>query len=316
MRLSGLRAALKEELARAAPNAPNTPRHLVALIELGKLEASARQCLLAGYAPGADKHAETPAKSPPLRAHSLFLAPEFAELVPYGPMLITHTEGADALLDALGDYDSSTVSAWIVSVLPVAELARYLSNFTRARPPIKSMKSVNDDRYILRFYDSKILPRLRELTHPTWWPTLFKPITQWWTPLATPQAERWQRITGEGKQPEPELFQGPRWLFLTEEVWEALEGDPLPYKLTDVLQQQAPDLFESDCYGVRVAQVETLLAEAREQGLQSEDDFLIYIWCVMAQPTIRQDARWRETVQRAAEAKTPLNLPEHWNKVA
>jgi hypothetical protein len=284
--LFGLRDELKQKLESAGPDKPH---HLSALVELGGLDEGVRQTFLDGHSPGA-------------RSHTLFLDKDFDELVPYGPVLISHEDGPQALLDDLKKYDGDTVSAWIISALPAAELADYLSNFVHAR-------QTKQDRYVLRYYAPEILPRLHKMANRRWWQTLFEPVVCWWYPFATEQEQYWRAFTGEGKQPDAEFFHLRRWLTLTEELWEALESDPLPYKLTDTLQQRAPDLFESDCYGVRVAQVEALLAEAREQGLKTETDYLTYIWCTLAQPTIRRDVRWNEAIRRAASGIAALTPP-------
>jgi hypothetical protein len=284
LNLFGLRDALKRELEAIGPD---QPRHLLALVELGGLDEGVRQTFLDGHSSGA-------------RSHTLFYDEEFAELVPYGPSIISHEDGPQALLDDLKKYDGDTVSAWIISALPAAELARYLGNFTLARQTAK-------DRHVLRYYAPEVLPRLREIANRRWWQTLFKPVVQWWYPFATTQTQNWRVIKGEGKQPEAKFFHLRRWLTLTEELWEALVSDPLPYKLTDTLQQQAPELFESDCYGVRVAQVGELLNEARQNGLTDQTDYLTYVWYALADRTLVQGTRWRNAVCRAAAGEAPLN---------
>jgi hypothetical protein len=282
----GLRDALKRELDAASPEAPH---YLVALVELGGLDEDVRQTFLTGHSPGA-------------HTHTLFFDEKLGGLAPWGPMLISHENGAQALLDDLGDYDGGTVSAWIISILPPAELARYLGNFTIARHRLAV-----DNQYAVRFYAPETLPTLHKLANRRWLQRLFEPIVRWWYPVATTQSENWSNFPGESKQPEAKYFHLRRWLPMDEDLWDALESDPLPYRLTDTLQETSPTLFKSDCYGVRVAQVETLLAEARQHGLQTDTDLMTYVWYLLARPTLPQDPYWHDALQRAVRDKTPLS---------
>jgi hypothetical protein len=281
---TSLYASLRQNLAGYTDT-----RTLVALIELGKLDDALRQRFLDGH-------------SPRSRVVPLIQKKDYAEIAPYGPALHFHQDGATALLDEIGIYDSDTVSAWIVSVLPPDELARHLGHFLFAWP-----KKNHNLEYIVRYYMPATLPTLHKLAAKHWIRGLFEPVFNWWYPVISTTSAYWTYIEGEGKAPNPILVDATRHLPLTEEIWEALESDPLPYKITNILQEQNPKLFKADCYGVRVAQVEELLAQAREQGLRDESDCLTYIWFIMAQPGIAQYPRWNDAVARAARGEAALS---------
>jgi hypothetical protein len=268
-------------------------RHLSALIELGNLRDNLRESLVDRKLSG-------------LLAYSLFgTHPELAEAVPYGPMLFTHEDGPQALLDKLGSYNGNIISAWIVSVLPAGGLANYLSNCIVTRNP--SRADSPPKRHLIRYYAPEVFPTLYKLADPVWLERLLEPVVSWSHPIPGLSGEQWRYYRGAATQPAAQSFYTRNPLPMTGELWQALENDPLPYKITNVLQAQAPGLFGSDCYGVRVAHVEMLLEEAREQGLQEEPDFLTYTWCVLAQPVIRQEKRWRDAVCRSAKGEAALS---------
>jgi hypothetical protein len=264
------------------------PCTLVALIELGKLDDALRQRFLDGH-------------SPRSRVVPMIQKAEFAEIAPYGPVLHFHQDGPQALLDEMGGYDSDTVSAWIVSVLPPEELAKHLGHFLFAWP----QKNHNLE-YIVRYYEPATLPTLHKLAAKHWVRGLFEPVFNWWYPVVTATGAYWTYIEGEGKAPNPILVDATRHLPLTEEIWEALESDVLPYKITNVLQEQMPGLFKADCYGVRVAQVEEQIVAGREKGLRDDNDLLMYVWHLLEQPNIHTDPRWNEAVARAARSEAAL----------
>jgi hypothetical protein len=279
-----LRATLEQELAGAKAGEPQ--RHLAVLVELGKLDDPVRQTFIHAHSPGAS-------------AHSFFSKKEFAELIPYGPVLIAHLDSVQGLFKDLGAYDGATISAWIVSVLPAEELALHLGNFLFAQ-------QTEEDRCILRYYTPRILPTVRKLANPDWVRELFKPIVHWWLPVATTESETWSAFAGDGEIPDAKLAHR-HWLKLDEALWEALESDPLPYKLVNTLRAVDSALFKTNCYGVQVAQVETLIAAAHEQGLQDEDDLLTYAWTLLERPDITHEPRWQAAIARAGRGEAPLS---------
>ncbi|MDR1349863.1 MAG: DUF4123 domain-containing protein [Zoogloeaceae bacterium] len=275
-----------DELITNLDAASAVPRHLAALVEIGRLRGEASADFTARQG---------------LQTHPVLRHPKHKALAPHGPMLVTHTGGARALTEELSDCNSDTVSAWIIGTLPAGRMAEYLSNFTVAR-------ASHVDSYLLRFYAPEILPTLHELAPRNWVHLLMKPVVRWCYPQASPQGEGWQSFAGGGEVPGEEYFHGLRYLRLADspELMTALAGDPQPYRLVNALQNEAPELFDSDCYGVRLAQVEDLLAEARGHGLQREEDLLACVWCLLAEPAIRQEQAWQQALLCCARDGTPL----------
>jgi hypothetical protein len=93
---------------------------------------------------------------------------------------------------------------------------------------------------------------------------------------------------------------------LNEALWEAMVSDPFPYQILSVAGERFPTAFESDCYGVRIAKIEEMLKEAREQGLDRQDDLVIYVLSLLDAATRKLDADWQEALQRAVAGKAPL----------
>jgi hypothetical protein len=200
--------------------------------------------------------------------------PRHEPLKKYGALLISSLRrDAAPLLKAWGAYDGDTISAWIVSKLDAMPLARHLRQAAFAYGEDKT-------RYLLRYYDPFVTPVLHRLADPVWARWFFSPMTAWWYPVATPREERWSSIEGGPRSAVPDGVP----LVLTEELWEALVRDPLPYRLVNVLSEQNPAVFDENCYGVRVARVESLLAEAKKHGLSEAGELTAYVTASLKHP--------------------------------
>jgi hypothetical protein len=246
-----LAALLRETQTRVQGEA--SVQRLHALIDMGRFPETA--------------HAEVSRKLSALAARPLNAnEARYAPLKKYGALLVS-SPGRDVapLLDKLGDSDGDTISAWIVSERDPMSLAQHLRQAAFAYGADKK-------RYLLRYYDPLVTPVLHRLADPAWARWFFSPIAAWWYPVATPREERWSLIAGGY---DAALDSVP--LILTEELWEALVQDPLPYRLVNLLSEENPAVFGEDCYGVRVAQVESLLAEAKKHGLSEPGDLTDYV---------------------------------------
>jgi hypothetical protein len=275
-----LDACLRNDLA----SHPETSErhHLYMLIDMGRLPETLRH--------------DTTQKLKAFETLSLLANPQYAELEAYSALLVYDPDDrADALLDAWGGCNSNIVSAWIVSKLYARPLATHLRQAAFAVDTDKTS-------YLLRWYDPLITPVLHRLADQEWVCNFFNPIVGWWYPVSTPKEETWSRITGAGDTRGVQI-PPPR---LTEELWEALENDPFPYRLLNILEENAPSVFESDCYGVRLAKVEAILETGKKHGLNKQIDLSVYVLSLLEAPERADEVRWQVAVQEAAADRAPL----------
>jgi hypothetical protein len=231
------------------------------------------------------------------KAH--FLLPEdprYEQMKEHGPMLVAHPEGNAALLSAFGRCNSNIVSGWLLSKLEAQPLAVHLRHAMRARGPDRK-------GYLMRWYDPFIAPTLLRLGNPVWLQWLLGPITGWWYPVDTPRQETWSRVTGGNETTAPVPVPPLR---ISEELWEALVSDPLPYSLLNYAEKAFPCAFESDCYGVRLAKIEDMLSMARQQGLREQEDLMVYVLSLLEVPSRSREEHWQTSVQRASTGQAPL----------
>ena len=229
-------------------------------------------------------------------ALSLFGKPEYEHIRDYGPFLVAHPGGNSVLLNTFARYNSDVVSAWIVSKLKIEPLVAHLRQVMHARGPDRRTPQ------LVRWYDPLTVSTLIQLADPAWSNWFLSPITSLWYPVDTPQKETWSRISGRDEATAP----APMKLVLNEELWEAMVNDPLPYHILDIAVERFPSAFESDCYGVRLAKIEEMLKAAREQGLERQDDLVIYVLTLLNTPARAWDADWQAALQRAAAGEAPL----------
>ncbi|MCL2876778.1 MAG: hypothetical protein FWF12_10965, partial [Betaproteobacteria bacterium] len=161
---------------------------------------------------------------------------------------------------------------------------------------------MDKSRYLMRYYDPLITPVLHRLADKQWKTWFFGPVIAWWYPVASPTEETWSRIEGYGEA----VPHDPVQLILTEELWDALSSDPFPFRLLNLMEQKFPSRFSSDCYGVRLAKVEDVLASGRKYGLKTSDDLTIYALALLEEPGRANDPRWQAAVRMAAMSDESL----------
>jgi hypothetical protein len=280
-----LRQALLDDLAPLLGKHVRI-RHLAAVIDMGRLSDTARPEVLRRIERGLD-------------SHPLLADPEFAELSPRGAFLVSCRANDSfqhfRLLQEFCAAGPDIVSAWIASVLPPAQMAEHLSRSAFAQDA--------KQRYLLRYYDPLIMPVLHRLAPPEWTRWFFGPMIAWWYAVDTPEGESWARLEGGAQAPPTE----PVPLLLTEELWEALANDPLPYQLLHTLEESAPEVFAGECYGVRLTRIENVLEEAKRQGLTKQSDQIIYAMACLRHPERLDDPGWQNAVQNAAAGLRPLD---------
>lgn len=235
------------------------------------------------------------------RMHSLLLHPDFLALRPLGAMLVGSDDSSpksrDALLSIAGAYDTDIVQAWITSVLSPADLATHLSQACFAL-------GKDGERYLLRYYDSLITPVLYRTADAAWVASVFAPVISWWFAGANIQHPQWHRIPGSANA----RCRPASPLVLTEALWNALAGDPLPHRLLDEFEQVSPDVFSTQCRGVRLAQIRSHLASANQIGLNRHDDLVAYVFTALSRPaaSLQADRAWQHALQQAVAGEAPL----------
>jgi hypothetical protein len=258
------------------------PRNLYVLVDIARVPEKIRPKVVASL-----KYA---------KALPLLDDPRYEKLKQHGAMLVSHPRGSnDALLDAFGKLDSNVISAWVVSKLAPEPLAAHLRHAAFAYGPDKA-------RYLLRWYDPLTTPILFRLGDPAWVRWFLDPISSWWYPIDHPQKEIWSRIEGGNRS----KAESPVSLACSEELWEALVIDPLPYQIVDFAEKNIPSAFESQCYGVRVAKIEGMLEQAKAQGIREAEDLTTYVTALLQNPAREQEPHWREAVAATARRKAPL----------
>ena len=241
-----------------------------------------------------DLREEVNGKLEDFRCTPLLDDPSHPQLTEFGAMLVS--SGSDAaLLDAWGGCNGDIVSAWIVSGSSIQTLAKHFRRSTFAY-------DTNNTQYLLRYYDPKITPILHRVADKEWVDWFFKPMVAWWYPIATPTQESWSRIKGGGRTVALEK----KSLVVGEELWDALVTDPFPYEVLNAVEQEFPSAFESKCYGVRLAKVESMLETGKESGLQTLDDLFVYVRALLEDPTRAGQPDWQAALQKAAADEAPL----------
>jgi hypothetical protein len=290
----------KSLLQEVAESSPESPKYLMALVEMGRFKEDERRL---GVMQRFRRYAIPLLQQP---------EPKFEAVAPFGAMLLAHPERPESpeeLLDYMNfcGYDNDdTLLVWITSTQTPKQLAAHLNRFSFA-------EDEHENRYLLRYYAPRITPILQRFAPETWVKDFFAPIISWWYSVATPQGETWQRIAGGGQDRTGQNSPGtaPVTLLMTDELQDALMQDTLPHHVLQTMLQALPELpktlSDTDCYGVRLARVEEALDKARQKGLNQEEDLIAYAYITLQTPALATDTSWQNAVQNAAQGKTPLN---------
>jgi hypothetical protein len=268
------------------PEPGKTPHYLYALVDMGRMSE--------------DLYSETYRRLEPLEVFPLLSEPKYEALKDHGPMLVScgqpNPDGDSKLLKTLLECNSDVMSAWMVGKLPPKRMAEHLGQGLHGTD--KAGK-----RFLVRYYDPLSTPILYRLADAKWTHWLFGSLVSWWYPVVTKAGESWHRLQGDALA----LSEKAVPLVLTEELWEALESDPLPYRLLNFVEEIAPEVFADECYGVRLARIEGLLENARRQGLTEQNDLIAYVMACARHPERQDDSRWHTAVQNAAAGLRPLD---------
>ncbi|MNE28573.1 hypothetical protein D3C80_1220180 [compost metagenome] len=230
---------------------------LSAIVEMANLTPEVQERLTGHYAD---------------RCWPLLQQAQFSNLRTAGPWLFGSRPGSD--VSAQYDFQwqleqgaAGAVCGWIVSALPPDRLARHLSH-------ANIVTGADGHSYLLRFHTAaalQVLDTHRELPGVSEW---LAPIHHWWSPVAHPNKRLWLQISG-GDQPQATHFPP---ITLNEASWAALAGDPLSYQLAELLKgEPSCTALAAACHGTRVGLIQHYLDQAREQGLDREDDLISYV---------------------------------------
>lgn len=231
-------------------------------------------------------------------SYPLIVEPGYEQAVALSAMLIAPTDDSRQaqydFIDQLQTYNSDVISVWITSVLPVEELARHLRQATFAR-------NEQGKAYWLRYYDPVITPILYGEAPDEWQRWFFGPVISWWFAQPTSQKEQWHQMAGFRTRPAAPVQYVPEdtsthapQLILTQTLWDKLQSDPIPYQLLQALETEGSARFDSECRGMRLAQVKELLGEAQQIGFADTDQH-DYVWLALHHymPQIRRHDNWK-----------------------
>ncbi|HBO4315520.1 TPA: DUF4123 domain-containing protein [Pseudomonas aeruginosa] len=272
---------LLEQLRTLGPTA-----HLLALSDMAELDDELRSAVQERFAGN---------------THPLLQDSAWQALRPYSPLLLAadsaDSQGHRRLAGAFNGKLRNALHGWIISTVPPTQLTQHLARAMIAH-------GLDGATYLLRCYDPWVLPVLYRQAPSNWWREFIAPIASWWVPRADTQIQRWGRIPGlaaaHANPPPP--------LVIDEPLWQALIGDPLPHRLLQAVEAQAPDLLDNPCRGIRLARIEALLEKAREAGLSAHDDLHDYVFLALARGTadLEADHRWQQAVRVAASGTSRL----------
>jgi hypothetical protein len=285
VRANELRDTILEELGNQPPGAQTW---LYAIVDRARLTEQAREIF--------------DARTKRFKHARLLNNPKYKSLYPYFAVLVyAHSPSPSPVqtvrrIESLFELNSDIISGWITSHLEPEVLVAHLENATFAY-------KADERAYFLNYYDPFALPILRELAPREWTKWFFDPLISWWYPFDTPVEETWRNIQGGGQA----MAEEPVRLVFTEELWDAFAGDPFPHTLLDVLNAEEGLAFNSDCYGVRLAQVEDLIQQGKKSGLYKQTDLVTYVRALLQAPERAKESLWEECVYNAAQDKAPLS---------
>jgi len=244
-------------------------------------------------------------------SYPLINEPGYEQAVPLSAMLIAPTDDSRQaqydFIDQLQECNSDVVSVWITSVIPAAELAGHLRHATFAR-------NEQGKAYWLRYYDPVITPILYGEAPDDWQRWFFGPVISWWFAQPTAQKEQWRQMVGYRTKPAAPIQYTPEdpsthapQLILTQTLWDKLQSDPIPHQLLQELETEGTARFDSECHGVRLAQVKELLGEAQQIGFSDANQH-DYVWLALhhAMPQIRSHDNWKFVRTEALAGKGRL----------
>lgn len=210
-----------------------------------------------------------------------------------GPWLVALDETAFSRMNTSESaFEQVTVKGWLSSYLPIEPLSQHLSDALVAQGP-------DGQHLLLRSYAPSVLPVLHARRDCQWHAALFGPINNWWL-LNGAEVQQYE---GGGLTALP-TYQP---ITLDPELLVALAMDRQALALLEELQRSAPQVFDSDCHGDRLRQVEQALATARKTELTHPDDHSLFatLYLLEGHPPDRA-ADWPMVMQMVLDQNVDL----------
>lgn len=262
------------------------PDHgLTTIIEMSRLKADARRRLVERFS-----------------GWPLLQQRELENLRELGPWLFApsaqkNLQGQyDFLCDA-ADIAGDAIGAWLTSAMSPPQLAGHLSHATTATGP-------DGATYLLRFHTEWAFPVLHARQDLPGIADWLAPVRSWWIVFPHRERKAWKHFSGQGmatscRSPAIELDQP---------CWEALAGDPLSYRLADLLRVPLEKQGQRDnCHGTRLGLVRDLLAQADRIGLSRQIDRIDYVTLMALQgKALAGSSVWNDALQEAKALREPL----------
>lgn len=243
-----------ENLVNQLRQDPNL--RLTAIVEMARLTPPDRQRLVEHFAQA---------------AYPILHQDCFSNIRDIGPWLLSSGErvslqGQFDFHCTVGEMAGDAQCGWLVSTLEPSRLAHHLGQANIARGP-------EGNACLLRFYTEQAFPVLYARRDLQGIAQLLAPIRSWWVMTPHPDHGAWRQYPGNDR---PE-HSGISSLQLDQACWQALAGNPLAYRLANLLQETLAAAKPKQCLGTRLSHVRTLLAEAQKNGLSRPEDLSDYV---------------------------------------
>lgn len=250
------------ESARAAGHT------LVMVVELGLISPELRLRLFA-------EHSLWP----------LLQQPQVAHLTTQGPALIELSDQPFAKrIEQQEQLPRSAQHGWLSSRLNMIDLQKHLGDALACR-------NIDGEILLIRSYAHNVLPALYARPEQAWHSWLFGPIVHWWLPTT----QGWQRIDGLAQADVPAYHS----IELDQRLVDELGTDPHAQALVAELQNNAPQVFTSECHGERLSQAGHALSQAQEAGLtQQQDQYFYALYSLLSGAPLSQSPDWPGMLQR------------------
>jgi hypothetical protein len=212
--------------------------------------------------------------------HPLLSHPNVAHLTTDGPAIVDLTGKP---FTALKDLPQSAIHGWLTTPLSSEALAAHLADALVCRDS-------HGETLLIRSYASSVLPHLHARTEQPWHSWLFDAIEHWW--LSMP--EGFQLICGRGLSSIPDYAP----ITLDTDLEQALGQHAQAQVLLAQLLENAPKVFNSDCHGERLQQIEQQLAIARQAklSLPADQNYFVLHSMLSARP-LHEQHNWPQVLQ-------------------
>lgn len=214
--------------------------------------------------------------------------PEVAHLRTEGPALIELGRQPYAVQIQLNEQlERKAQHGWLSSPLNIADLRQHLSDALVCR-------DISGEPLLIRSYAHNVLSQLHARHDRPWHAWLFGPIVHWWLPIR----QDWQRLEGLAQSTPPTYHA----IELDQRIVDDLSVDPHAQALVAELQNEAAEVFTSDCHGERLNQAGQALSQARAAGLsRTQDQYFFALYSLLSGNTMSQLPQWPDMLQQVEQ---------------